>query len=181
MIKDLKLKQGNVELTAEVVDVGDVREFQKFGKTGRVANATLKDDSGQVKMSLWNEQIDKIKKGDRIQIKNGYVNEWQGEPQLTTGKFGTMEVLDNSSESASQPSDDASAQASRDEMTEQDTLEGAGKDSQHALTDDEKTEETDAEELDKEPESAGGSATEDEKKSADFEDENLDVEEENIE
>lgn len=96
-IKDLQPKQGNVDIVAEVVEKGDVREFQKFGKAGRVCNAKLKDDSGEIALTLWNDDIEKVSVGDRIHIKNGYVNEWQGEPQLTTGKFGTIEVLEKDS------------------------------------------------------------------------------------
>ena len=63
------------------------REFQKFGKAGKVATATVKDSSGTIKMSLWNEQVDQIKPGDKLKITNGYVNEYQGDMQLTTGDF----------------------------------------------------------------------------------------------
>ncbi len=91
-ISELKPKQGSVELTAEVVTVGEVRTFNKFGKEGKVADAVIKDGSGQVRLSLWNEQADRVKAGDTITIKNGYVNEWQGELQLTTGRMGTIEV-----------------------------------------------------------------------------------------
>lgn len=92
-IKDLQPRQGNAEVVGEITEIGDIREFQKFGKTGRVATAILKDETGEIKLSLWNEQIDNLKVGDKVRITNGYVNEWQGEPQLTTGKFGKLEVL----------------------------------------------------------------------------------------
>ena len=92
-ISDLKPKQGSVELTAEVVELSEVREFSKFGKPGRVATATVKDSTGSIKLTLWNEQIDTVSVGSTITIKNGYVNEWQGEMQLTTGKMGTLEVV----------------------------------------------------------------------------------------
>ena len=92
-IKDLKAKMGKADVTVTVVEVGDAREFAKFGKQGRVANATVEDASGKVTLTLWNEQVDLVKPGDKIQIKNGYVNEWQGELQLTTGKFGTLEKI----------------------------------------------------------------------------------------
>lgn len=98
MIKDLEVKQGNVELIAEVVEIGEVREFSKFGKAGRVATAIIKDDSGQVKLSLWNEQIDKIHAGDKVHIKNGYVSEWQGEKQITTGRLGTIDIIEKGRE-----------------------------------------------------------------------------------
>lgn len=97
-IKDLKIRQGNVDITVDVVDVGEAREFDKFGKSGRVATAIVKDDTGDVKLTLWNEQIDNIKSGDKLHITNGYVSEWQGEPQLTTGKFGKLEVIGESEE-----------------------------------------------------------------------------------
>jgi len=42
---------------------------------------------------LWNDAIEKVKEGDKISIKNGYVNTWQDKAQLTLGKFGKMEVL----------------------------------------------------------------------------------------
>mgnify|MGYP001463149580 FL=1 len=97
-IKDLKIREGNVDITADVVDVGEVREFEKFGRSGRVATAILKDETGDVKLTLWNEQIDQVKAGDKIHITNGYVSEWQGEPQLTTGKMGKLEIVGENKE-----------------------------------------------------------------------------------
>ena len=97
-IKDLKIREGNVDITADVVDVGEVREFEKFGRSGRVATAIVKDETGDVKLTLWNEQINRVKAGDKIHITNGYVSEWQGEPQLTTGKMGKLEIVGESKE-----------------------------------------------------------------------------------
>lgn len=96
-INDLQVRQGKVELTATVTEIGEPREFQKFGNTGRVANAKIKDESGEMTLTLWNEQIDQVKTGAKIKITNGYVNEWQGEKQLSTGRFGQLEVLDEGS------------------------------------------------------------------------------------
>ena len=93
-IKDLQPRQGKVDLTATVLSKESPREFNKFGKSGKVCNALIKDDSGQVKFTLWNEQVDVVEIGDKIQITNGYVNEYQGEMQLSTGKFGQLKVLE---------------------------------------------------------------------------------------
>ncbi|HII72731.1 TPA: hypothetical protein HA265_08300 [Candidatus Woesearchaeota archaeon] len=92
-ISELQARQTNVEVEGVITQVAEPREFEKFGKKGKVANAMLQDDSGEVKLSLWNEQIDQVKTGDRVKVQKGYVGEWQGELQLTTGKFGTLEVL----------------------------------------------------------------------------------------
>ncbi len=92
-IKDLQPKQSKVNLEVEVADIGDVREFQKFGKVGRVANAIVSDETGKVKLTLWNEDIDKIRNGDKLRITNGFVSEFQGEKQLSAGRFGKLEVI----------------------------------------------------------------------------------------
>ncbi len=92
-VKDLKPRQGNVDITLEVIEVGETREFQKFGNTGRVANAVAKDSTGQIKVSLWNDDIDKVKEGDHIKITNGWVSEFQGEKQLSAGRLGKLEVV----------------------------------------------------------------------------------------
>ena len=127
-IKDLKPKQGSVEITAEVTDKGEVREFNKFGKEGRVCNAKIKDASGEVALTLWNEQIDQVNVGDTVHITNGYVNEWQGDSQLTTGKFGTLEVVGKTKGEAPKPeemkTDAGSHILTQDEKTEEEILEG---------------------------------------------------------
>lgn len=92
-IATLRAKQGKVEVEGNVVALGPVREFAKFGKSGRVANATLQDTSGKIVLTLWNDEIDKVKVGARIRVLNGYVSEWQGEKQLTAGRFGSLEVV----------------------------------------------------------------------------------------
>ena len=97
-IKDLQVRQGNVDLVVDIVDVGEIRNFEKFGRAGRVATAVAKDETGDIKLTLWNDQIDQVKAGDKVHISNGYVNEWQGEKQLTTGKMGKLEVVNESQE-----------------------------------------------------------------------------------
>lgn len=92
-ISELQARQGNVELTAQVVSIETPRSFNKFGKEGKVANAKLKDDSGEVTLTLWNEQCDQVKPGDTVAIHNGWVSEYRGELQLSTGKFGQLELV----------------------------------------------------------------------------------------
>ena len=107
-IKDLKIRDGNVDIVLDIFEKGDVREFQKFGKNGRVCNAKARDESGEITITLWNDDIDKVKVGDKIHIKNGYVSEWQGEPQLGTGRFGEIEVVGAGSSAAKETKDSPS-------------------------------------------------------------------------
>lgn len=93
-ISELKSRQGKVDITVEVVSVEEPRTFNKFGREGRVTNAVVKDDSGEIKLTLWNDDIDKVKVGSKVKITNGYINEFQGEKQLTAGRLGKLEVVE---------------------------------------------------------------------------------------
>jgi replication factor A1 len=101
-IKDLVANQGKVDLVLEVVEKEEPRTFEKFGKSGRVCKATVKDSSGEVKLTLWNDDVDKIKVGDKVHLQNGWCSEYQGEKQISAGKFGSLEVVESteSTESA---------------------------------------------------------------------------------
>ena len=92
-INELKPRMGKVEVVVDVIELGEVRAFNKFGTEGRVANAIVQDETGKIALTLWNEQIDLIKPGMKLEITNGYVNEFQDKMQLTTGKFGQLKVL----------------------------------------------------------------------------------------
>ena len=77
-IKDLNAKQGNVDIVVDVVEIGETREFQKFGNTGKVTNAKVKDQTGEIKLTLWNEQRDNIKVGDNSIIETGTMTRLMG-------------------------------------------------------------------------------------------------------
>lgn len=93
-INELKGGTGNVNVTGEISTKEEARDvITKFGKKMRVANATLKDDSGEIVLSLWNDDADAYSVGDKIQIENGWVSEYKGNPQLSAGKFGKIQKL----------------------------------------------------------------------------------------
>ncbi|MBX4196231.1 DNA-binding protein [Candidatus Pacearchaeota archaeon] len=107
-ISELKSGQGKVDIEVTVKSKGDVRSFNKYGKDLRVCNLVVHDDTGEIKFSLWNNDIDKVNAGDKIKVSNGYVSEFNGEKQLTTGKFGSLEVVSGSSHSHSDKKADKS-------------------------------------------------------------------------
>lgn len=92
-VKDLQSGQGKIDVTVEIVSVDEPRTFEKFGRQGKVANAKAKDESGEITMSLWNEQVDLVKPGMKVHIINGWCSEYKGEKQLSTGKFGRLEIV----------------------------------------------------------------------------------------
>ena len=93
-ISELKVGQGKVDVEGTIQNVGDVRVFNKYGRDLKVANATLVTAEGEsITLSLWNEDITRIKNGDKVKVVNGYVSEFNGTKQLSSGKFGKIEVV----------------------------------------------------------------------------------------
>ena len=86
-------KQGNVVVEGIIGEIGEVRSFNKYGKTLHVVNAILQDDSGSIQLTLWNDDAQRFKEGDHVRVNNGFVNEYQGQKQLTSGKFGSIEKI----------------------------------------------------------------------------------------
>jgi ssDNA-binding replication factor A large subunit len=93
-IKDLNDGMKRVSVEAKVVEKGDAREVRsKFkDETYRIVDAVIADETGSIKLTLWNEQADQVNVGDNIKIENGYVTSFKGEIQLNVGKFGKMTV-----------------------------------------------------------------------------------------
>jgi len=72
---------------------GEVRNVNlKSGGTIEVCDAILSDETGEIKLTLWGEDISKVSDGDTVVIKNGYTNSFKGEVALTKGKYGEMAV-----------------------------------------------------------------------------------------
>jgi replication factor A1 len=84
-----------VEVEASVVDKGDTRQVQSRYKDEmyNVADAMVQDETGTIKLTLWNEQIDMVNVGDNIKIENGYVTSFKSEIQLNVGKYGKLSIL----------------------------------------------------------------------------------------
>ncbi|MBI4448929.1 hypothetical protein HY641_02800 [Candidatus Woesearchaeota archaeon] len=93
-ISELQANQGKIEVEGTIIALKPPRTFNRFGKEGKVRNGTLKDDSGEMEISLWNEQADQVNAGDAIKISNGWVSEYQGKLQISTGKFGKLDILE---------------------------------------------------------------------------------------
>lgn len=116
-ISELKAGANNVTVTAKVIQKDEPREVvTKYGKRLSVANITLEDDSGTIAMSLWGDTINEVDQGDTVEVSNGYVNEFRGTPQLSTGKFGKIKVVEKGDGSSTPPPDDAADAPQEEDM-----------------------------------------------------------------
>jgi replication factor A1 len=156
-ISELNIGQGNVEVEGTVKEIGETKTFNKFGRDLSVANAMLEDDSGSIKLTLWNDDVSRFKDGDKLRVVNGYVNEFQGEKQLTSGKFGSLEKVDGSSETSEEPATESTDEPTEDtakESTDEPKAESTEKESEEPSEESpaEETPKTTDEEENKEPE-----------------------------
>ena len=65
----------------------------QFGNTVRVVNALVGDETGKIKLCLWEGQINSVAVGDNIEIKNSHICVFRGEKQLRLGKKGIISTL----------------------------------------------------------------------------------------
>jgi replication factor A1 len=92
-ISELKPGMRRVDVTAKVLNLSETREVTtRTGEQSRVATADVTDESGTVKLTLWNEQIDQVKVNSNVIIENGYVTSFRGETQLNVGRYGKLTV-----------------------------------------------------------------------------------------
>jgi len=93
-IRDLRNGMRRVTVEAKVVEKGEPRQVRSRYKdeTYTVADARIEDETGSIKLTLWNEQIDQVNVDNKVKIENGYVTSFKGEIQLNVGRFGTLTV-----------------------------------------------------------------------------------------
>ena len=94
-IKDLRTGMKQINLKAKVLEIPKPKMvFTRFGNYASVVNVTIADETGQIKLCLWNEQIGSISIGDTLQIENARMSTFRGEKQLRIGKKGTLSNVD---------------------------------------------------------------------------------------
>ena len=83
-IKELKTGMDKLNLTVEIDMVAPKKNYWEYGETPRIT-IIVKDDSGDIKMTLFEEEnVKKAKEGKRFKITNGYVTEYNGQLQLNS-------------------------------------------------------------------------------------------------
>jgi ssDNA-binding replication factor A large subunit len=90
-IGELRAGIRNVNVTGRVESISEPRTVNlRTGGTAQVADAFLSDDTGRIKLSLWNDQIEMVSEGDEISIENGYTQAFRGENSLNIGRYGKL-------------------------------------------------------------------------------------------
>ncbi len=93
-IGELTPTSRSVNVKAKVVSKSDVRSVAsgRDGAPHNVCDALIGDETGCIYLTLWDDNIDKVKVGETISIGNGYVSLFRGSMRLNVGRYGILEA-----------------------------------------------------------------------------------------
>lgn len=90
-IKDLRAGMKNLKLRVKVLEIPEPnRVYTRLGAPALVSNVLVSDETGTMRMSLWNQQISAVSEGDEINIENGRIASFRGELQLRIGRNASL-------------------------------------------------------------------------------------------
>ncbi|MFW6384697.1 MAG: single-stranded DNA binding protein [Halodesulfurarchaeum sp.] len=97
-VSDLTLGVSDVTLVGEVLGTDQVRTFDRDdGSEGRVSNLLVGDETGRVRVTLWDDRADLAETFDPhdvIEIVDGYVRERDGSLELHVGDRGDVNEVE---------------------------------------------------------------------------------------
>ena len=99
-IVDLETGLHDISIVGRIMRISNVKSFTtKKGKEGKVANLMIADDTGEMRVVLWTENIKMLKKideGDIIKINNVEIKEGYRSEEAHLQNRSTIEKLDES-------------------------------------------------------------------------------------
>jgi replication factor A1 len=95
-IADLKEGGRNINVVARVSKIGELREFtRREGTTGRVVSVLLEDETGTIRLSLWDEDVNltnEFEAGSILSVENGYTRLSMGYLGLNAGQNSRISI-----------------------------------------------------------------------------------------
>ncbi len=96
-IKNIVAELSRVNFFGKIIQISQVREFETERGKGKVVNLVLADETGTIRLPLWNENVDLVggekgfKAGDIVEITNSYTRKDNfGRAELQLGKYGAI-------------------------------------------------------------------------------------------
>jgi replication factor A1 len=92
-INEIRNGMSGVQTEGEVISKSEARRVNtRYGERS-VADAMIEDETGTIKMSLWEDQINRVNIGNRVSIIGAYVTEFRNEIQLNIPRSGKLEIV----------------------------------------------------------------------------------------
>jgi len=101
-IDNLRFGMKGIDVKATIVEVPPIKPvISRWGSECYVSNVMIADETGSIRLSLWNKQIDKVSVGDEVELTNCSVSRFAGQPQLRLRRKSTMSVINHLQREAS--------------------------------------------------------------------------------
>ncbi|WP_319506105.1 OB-fold nucleic acid binding domain-containing protein [uncultured Methanolobus sp.] len=100
-IEDIKNGMGDLNIRGRILDISDTRTFnKKDGSAGKVANIMIGDETGKIRVTLWDETADLTKElqiDDSVEIINGYAreNNFNQQVEMQIGNRSTIRKIED--------------------------------------------------------------------------------------
>jgi len=94
-LHDIMEGMNSVNLFGRVKSVFDARSFEKDGKSGKVGSFEVFDDTAELRIVLWGEQVsllDTLKKNDIVKVRGAYTRNGLKGLEVHLGNRGSLEI-----------------------------------------------------------------------------------------
>ncbi len=97
-VAELKDRE-EITIELEVTKIADIKEFEKrTGGRGRVRNLNVRDESGNCRLALWDDDVDLVEKmdiqvGTKLACSDCFVKKTDFGTDITKGKNGKLDKI----------------------------------------------------------------------------------------
>jgi replication factor A1 len=90
-VRDLKPGMSHVNITVRVRGVSESKQVvTSAGANHEILELSVCDESGSIKLVLWDEKIMPLKVGDVVAVENGFVTSFKGTWRINVGRYGNI-------------------------------------------------------------------------------------------
>lgn len=91
-IGELKSGMSGISVQGKVVDISETRDVQtRYGQKS-VADAVIEDETGQISLTLWEDNISAVSVGDTVSVSGAFTTQFRDKLQLNVPRSGKLEV-----------------------------------------------------------------------------------------
>jgi len=95
-IDNLRFGMKGIDVTAKIIEVPPIKPvITRWGSECYVSNVKIADETGSIRLSLWNKRIDKVHVGDEVKLTNCNVSRFAGQLQLRLRRKSTMSIINH--------------------------------------------------------------------------------------
>ncbi|MFB6204752.1 MAG: hypothetical protein ABEJ75_03830 [Candidatus Nanohaloarchaea archaeon] len=90
-VEELEADSDNVEIDGKIKELPTPRAVSTQYGQKKITTAVFEDDTGEIDLTLWEEEIEEVEEDAEVHIEGAYVREWADDIQLNIGREGTIE------------------------------------------------------------------------------------------